>query len=81
MQKIKISSKLSFVISSITSIIFVGYFGYKGLMVYVEQKAMNDTFIGSSTSDITVTLWFVVAGTMSLSMLLFLQFTKVKEQF
>ena len=48
-------------------------------MVYLVQKAMDDTFIGGSTSDITVTLWFVVAGTMSLSMLLFLQFTKVKD--
>ena len=29
----KISSKISFIISSITSMIFVGYFGYKGFMV------------------------------------------------
>jgi hypothetical protein len=79
MKKIKISSKVSFIISSITSIIFVGYFGYKGFMVYFVQKAMDDTFIGGTSSDITVTLWFIVAGTMALSMFLFLQFIKIKD--
>ena len=79
MKKIKISSKLSFIISSITSMIFVGYFSYKGFMVYFVQKAMDDTFIGGSSSDITVTLWFAIAGTMALSMLLFFQFIKIKD--
>ena len=79
MKKIKISSKVSFIISSITSIIFVGYFGYKGFMVYFVQKAMDDTFIGGTSSDITVTLWFTMAGTMALSMFLFFQFIKIKD--
>tara|TARA_B100000780_G_C20822643_1_gene326882 strand:- start:38 stop:529 length:492 start_codon:yes stop_codon:yes gene_type:complete len=79
MKQIKIPSKLSFIISSITSMIFVGYFGYKGFMVYFVQKAMDDTFIGGSSSDITVTLWFTVAGTMALSMFLFFQFIKIKD--
>ena len=79
MKKIKISSKLSFIISSITSMIFVSYFGYKGFMVYFVQKAMDDTFIGGSSSDITVTLWFTVTGTMALSMFLFFQFIKIKD--
>tara|TARA_B110000003_G_scaffold265177_1_gene290718 strand:- start:46 stop:540 length:495 start_codon:yes stop_codon:yes gene_type:complete len=79
MKKIKISSKLSFIISSIVSLIFVTYFAYKGFMVYFVQKAMDDTFIGGSTSDITVTLWFAIAGTMALSMFLFFQFTKIKD--
>ena len=79
MKKPKISSKVSFILSSITSMIFVMYFGYKGFMVYFIQKAMDDTFIGGSTSDITVTLWFAVAGTMALSMLLFFQFIKIKD--
>lgn len=79
MKKIKVSSKLSFIISSITSLIFVTYFAYKGFMVYFVQKAMDDTFIGGSTSDITVTLWFAISGTMALSMFLFFQFTKIKD--
>jgi len=79
MKKIKISSKLSFIFSSITSMIFVGYFGYKGFMVYFVQKAMDDTFIGGNTSDITVTLWFAIMGTMALSMFLFFQFIRIKD--
>ena len=79
MKRIKISSKLSFIISSLTSIIFVLYFAYKGIMVYLVQKAMDDTFLGGSTSDITVTLWFAISAAMALSMLLFLQFTKIKD--
>ena len=79
MKKIRISSKLSFIFSSITSMIFVGYFGYKGFMVYFVQKAMDDTFIGGSTSDITVTLWFAIMGSMALSMFLFFQFIRIKD--
>ena len=71
MKKINVSSKLSFIISIITSVIFVLYFAYKGFMVYFVQKAMDDTFIGGSSSDITVTLWFAISGVMALSMLLF----------
>ena len=40
---------------------------------------MDDTFIGGSTSDITVTLWFSISGVMALSMFLFFQFTKIKD--
>jgi hypothetical protein len=79
MKKIKISSKLSFIISSLTSVIFVLYFAYKGVMVYLIQEAMDETFLGGSTSDITVTLWFAIAAAMALSMLLFFQFTKIKD--
>ena len=59
--------------------IFVTYFAYKGFMVYFVQKAMDDTFVGGSSSDITVTLWFAISGVMALSMLLFFQFTKIKD--
>ena len=79
MNKIKVSSKLSFITSMITSIIFIFFFAYKGLMVYFVQKAMDDTFVGGNTSDITVTLWFGISITMTLSMLLFFQFIKIKD--
>jgi len=79
MKKLNISSKISFIISSIISIIFVSYFAYKGFMVYFIQKAMDDTFVGGSSSDITVTLWFAISGVMALSMFLFFQFTKIKD--
>ena len=79
MKIIKISSKISFIFSSVVSVIFVVYFGYKGLMVYFVQKAMDDTFIGGSSSDITVTLWFAISGAMAFSMFLFFQFIKIKD--
>ena len=79
MKKIKVSSKLSFIISIITSIIFVCYFAYKGFIVYFVQKAMDDTFVGGNTSDITVTLWFGISVAMALSMFLFFQFIKIKD--
>ena len=79
MKKINISSKTSFVISIITSIIFVVYFAYKGFIVYLIQKAMDDTFVGGSTSDITITLWFGISLSMAFSMFLFFQFTKIKD--
>jgi hypothetical protein len=79
MKKINISSKTSFVISIITSIIFVAYFAYKGFIVYFIQKAMDNTFVGGSTTDITITLWFGISLSMALSMFLFFQFIKIKD--
>ena len=79
MKNINVPSNLSFIISSITSIIFIAYFTYKGFKVYFVQKAMDDTFVGGSFSDITITLWFAISGVMSLSMFLFFQFTKIKD--
>ncbi len=79
MKKINISSKISFLISIITSIIFVLYFAYKGLKVYLVQKTMDDTFVGGSASDITITLWFGISLSMALSMFLFFQFIKIKD--
>jgi len=76
---VKILPKISFLISAIISLIFVIYFGYKGFMIYFIQSAIDDTFIGGNTSDITVTLWFALTGTMTLSMFLFFQFMKVKD--
>ena len=79
MKKINVSSKLSFIISIITSVIFVLYFAYKGFVVYFVQKAMDDTFVGGNTSDITITLWFGISLSMVLSMFLFFQFIKIKD--
>ena len=79
MKKINISSKTSFIASIITSIVFVLYFAYKGFVVYFVQKSMDDTFVGGSASDITITLWFGISLSMTLSMLLFFQFIKIKD--
>jgi len=79
MKKINISSRTSFIVSIITSIIFVLYFAYKGFVLYFVQKAMDDTFVGGSASDITITLWFGISLSMALSMFLFFQFIKIKD--
>ena len=79
MKKINVPSKLSFIISSVTSIIFVIYSAYKGFKVYFVQKAMDDTFVGGGASDITITLWFGISLSMVLSMFLFFQFIKIKD--
>ena len=79
MKKISVSSKTSFIISIINSVIFILYFAYKGLMVYFIQKAMDDTFIGGSASDITIALWFGISLSMAFSMFLFFQFIKIKD--
>ena len=79
MKKISVTSKASFIISIITSIIFVLYFAYKGFTVYFIQKTMDDTFVGGSASDITITLWFGISLSMALSMFLFFQFIKIKD--
>ena len=79
MKKINISSRISFIVSIITSIIFVLYFAYKGFVVYFVQKAMDDTFVGGGASDITITLWFGISLSMALSMFLFFQFIKIKD--
>ena len=79
MKKINISSKTSFITSIITSIVFVIYFGYKGFVVYFVQKTMDDTFVGGSASDITITLWFGISLSMAFLMFLFFQFIKIKD--
>ena len=79
MKKINISSKTSFITSIITSIVFVLYFGYKGFVVYFVQKTMDDTFVGGSASDITITLWFGISLSMAFLMFLFFQFIKIKD--
>ena len=79
MKKISVTSKASFIISIITSIIFILYFAYKGFIVYFIQKTMDDTFVGGNTSDITITLWFGISLSMALSLFLFFQFIKIKD--
>ena len=79
MKKISVASKTSFIISIITSIIFVLYFAYKGFMIYFIQKTLDDTFVGGNASDITITLWFGISLSMALSMFLFFQFIKIKD--
>ena len=43
------------------------------------QTAMEDTFVGGNTSDVSITLWFIVFVLMTLVGLLFVYFVKIKD--
>ena len=40
---------------------------------------MEDTFVGGNTSDVSIILWFVIAGILSLITFMFLFFLKIKD--
>jgi hypothetical protein len=40
---------------------------------------MEDTFVGGNTSDVSITLWFIVFVLMTLVGLLFVYFVKIKD--
>ena len=54
MTKMKITSKLALIISGFYSLIFVSFCFYKGIVLYFVNKAMEDTFVGGETSDISI---------------------------
>ena len=78
MTKMKITSKLALIISGFYSLIFVSFCFYKGIILYFVNKAMEDTFVGGETSDISIFLWFVV-GVLLLFCSFFFYFTKIKD--
>ena len=79
MARMKITSKLALIISGSYSLIFVTFCFYKGIVLYFINKAMEDTFVGGETSDISIFLWFVVGGLFLFSAFLFFYFTKIKD--
>ena len=79
MARMKITSKLALIISGSFSLIFVTFCFYKGIVLYFINKAMEDTFVGGETSDISIFLWFVVGGLFLFSAFLFFYFTKIKD--
>lgn len=40
---------------------------------------MEDTFVGGNASDISIILWFVISGILTLLILMFLFFLKIKD--
>ena len=79
MTKIKMTAKLALIISGSYSLIFVSFCFYKGIVLYFVNKAMEDTFVGGETSDISIFLWFVVGMLLSFCSFLFFYFTKIKD--
>ena len=75
----KITSKLALTISGSYSLIFVSFCFYKGIILYFINKAMEDTFVGGETSDISIFLWFILGTLLLFFSFLFFYFTKIKD--
>ena len=79
MVRMKITSKLALTISGFYSLIFVSFCFYKGIVLYFVNKAMEDTFVGGETSDISIYLWFIIGTLLLFFSFLFFYFTKIKD--
>ena len=79
MTKMKITAKLALFISGFYSLIFVSFCFYKGIILYFVNKAMEGTFVGGVTSDISIFLWLVVGVLLLFCSFLFFYFTKIKD--
>ena len=79
MTKMKLTAKLALVISGSYALIFVSFCFYKGIVLYFVNKAMEDTFVGGETSDISIFLWFVIGVLLLFCSFLFFYFTKIKD--
>ena len=79
MARMKITSKLALIISGFYSLIFVSFCFYKGIVLYFVNKAMEDTFVGGETSDISIYLWFIIGTLLLFFSFLFFYFTKIKD--
>ena len=75
----QVRTKLTLILSSILSFSFAGFSLYKGIILYLINKQISDTFVGGNTSDISILLWFVIAGIFILLTLMFLFFLKIKD--
>ena len=75
----KISTKSILLISALTSSAFLIYALYKGIILYFVNEALEDTFVGGSTSNISIVLWFIISGILMLITSMFLFFLKIKD--
>ena len=75
----KITTKSILLISALTSSAFLIYALYKGIILYFVNEALEDTFVGGSTSNISIVLWFIISGILILITLMFLFFLKIKD--
>ena len=79
MIKIKITAKLALILSGFYLLIFVSFCFYKGIVLFFINKAMEDTFVGGETSDISIFLWLVIGTLLLFCSFIFFYFTKIKD--
>ena len=75
----KINTKTILLISASISSAFLIYALYKGIILYFVNEALEDTFVGGSTSNISIILWFIISGILMLITSMFLFFLKIKD--
>ena len=75
----KITTKSVLLVSALTSSIFLVYTLYKGIILYFVNEALEDTFVGGNTSDISIILWFIISGILTLFTLMFLFLLRIKD--
>tara|TARA_B000000475_G_C15819932_1_gene375278 strand:+ start:202 stop:672 length:471 start_codon:yes stop_codon:yes gene_type:complete len=76
---LKIKTKSILLISALTTSAFLIYALYKGIILYFVNEALEDTFVGGSTSNISIILWFIISGILMLITSMFLFFLKIKD--
>ena len=78
-KKFRVLPKFSFLISALATLIFAVFSAYKGILLILIKKAMDDTFVGGETSDISIGLWLSISGIMFFLTFLFIYLRKIKE--
>ena len=75
----KITTKSILLISALTTSAFLIYALYKGIILYFVNEALENTFVGGSTSNISIILWFIISGILMLITSMFLFFLKIND--
>ena len=78
-EKFYITTKNSFLISSLVTFFLAIFSAYKGILLIFIQKAMEDTFVGGETSDVSIELWLIISGIMLFLTFIFIYIRKIKE--
>ena len=75
----KVTTKSTLLISALTTLVFLIYTLYKSIILYFVNEALEDTFVGGSTSDVSITLWFMISVILMLITIMFLFFLKIRD--
>ena len=78
-EKFRILPKFSFLISCLITLSCSIYSAYKGTILYLVKKAMDDTFVGGETSDLSIGLWFFISGIMLFITFIFFYLRKIND--
>ena len=78
-KKFRVLPKFSFLFSALITLSCSIYSAYKGIVLYFVQKAMEDTFVGGETSNLSIELWFIISGIMFFLTFIFIYLKKIGD--